>query len=219
MATWVSYFRVAEYFRTKLDIEEVPFIVANIGPDCGEPNEDWSQFTPPGQVTHWQTGTSRKNINSEAFFETYLKDRETLSKRHYSFYMGYYLHLLTDIAFIENMWNEMKVKYKEELEADKDFVWKMKEDWYDLDRLYLKKNPNFHTFKVFEEVESFPNDYLDYYSDTAMIRQIKYITSFYQESERDLEREYIYLTELEMSTAVDKACEDIMQDLRAKGIL
>lgn len=219
MATWISHLRVAEYFRSKLDIEEIPFIVGNIGPDCGEPNEDWSDFNPPGEITHWLQGETKESINSEAFFEVYLKDCESLSKKHYSFYMGYYLHLLTDTAFVQYVWMVKKQQYKKELEADTGFAWQMKKDWYDLDHLYLKKNPDFYVFKVFEQIEDFPNDYLDYYSDTAMIRQIKNITTFYQKGGEQVERVYIYLTEQEMEEAIQKINQSIEQTLREKGLL
>ena len=49
MATWMSHFRVADYFLDKLDILEKEFIVGNIAPDCGEPDEMRREFNPPSK--------------------------------------------------------------------------------------------------------------------------------------------------------------------------
>ncbi|MDP4091192.1 MAG: hypothetical protein Q8930_18250 [Bacillota bacterium] len=219
MATWISHFRVADYFVDKLDVEEKEFIVGNIGPDCGEPNEDWSAFNPPGSVTHWSVTGQKSSIDSEAFYNRYLSDPGSLSRKAYSFYIGYYLHLLTDIEFTKQISRPKFEKYAEEFEKDKNFIWTMKEDWYDIDHLYLKNHPDFYVFKVFSEIEGFPNDYLDYYSQTAMIKQIKYITNFYKSIEGNLDREYPYLTPEETEAFIHKACVNIQDKLLEKGIL
>ena len=52
---------------------------------------------------------------------------------------------------------------------------------------------------MFSEIEDFQNNYLEYYSQTAIIRQIKYITNFYKSFNGNLEREYPYLTEEELA--------------------
>ena len=96
----------------------------------------------------------------------------------------------------------------------------MKEDWYNIDHLYLQRNPDFNTFKVFSTVEEFPNEYLDYYSQTAMIKQIQYIIDFYKSFDgQGLDEEYKYLTPAEMDVFVDKACKSIEKRLIEKGIL
>ncbi|WP_163195104.1 zinc dependent phospholipase C family protein [Clostridium thermarum] len=219
MATWISHFRIADYFINKLEVDEKEFIVGNIGPDCGEPNEDWSKFTPPSSVTHWTVSGKKSEIDPEAFYNRYLTDSKLLSKKKYSFYIGYYLHLLTDVEFTKLVAAPKFEKYSQELEKDKNFIWTMKEDWYDIDHLYLRKHPDFYVFKVFSEIEEFPNDYLDYYSQTAMIKQIKYITNFYKSFESSLDREYTYLTPEETESFIYKACENIKYKLIEKGIL
>ncbi|WP_139902042.1 zinc dependent phospholipase C family protein [Clostridium thermarum] len=219
MATWISHFRIADYFLNKLDVEKKEFIVGNIGPDCGEPNEDWSKFTPPSSVTHWTTSGKKSEIDPEAFYNRYLIDSKSLSKKKYSFYIGYYLHLLTDVEFTKLVAVPKFEKYAKELEQDRNFICTMKEDWYDIDHLYLRNHPEFYAFKVFSEIEEFPNDYLDYYSQTAIIKQIKYITNFYKSFEGNLDREYSYLTPEETEAFFYKACENIKNKLIEKRIL
>lgn len=220
MATWMSHFRVADYFLDKLDILEKEFIVGNIAPDCGEPDEMRREFNPPSKVTHWTPSGYKRDIDSEAFYKSYLENYKVLSKKNYAFYLGYYIHLLTDILFTRDIAIPKEKKYSKEFEDNPDFIWIMKEDWYNIDHLYLQRNPDFNTFKVFSTVEEFPNEYLDYYSQTAMIKQIQYIIDFYKSFDgQGLDEEYKYLMPAEMDVFVDKACKSIEKRLIEKGIL
>jgi len=98
LATWGLHIRIAEkvLFRNKdLDIES--FLVGNIGPDCGVPNEDRSAFSPPTEISHWKTGIN-KSINPDEFVCEHLKKIFNDHKEK-SFLLGYYSHLLTDVEF------------------------------------------------------------------------------------------------------------------------
>lgn len=79
MATWMSHFRVADYFLDKLDILEKEFIVGNIAPDCGEPDEMRREFNPPSKVTHWTPSGYKRDIDSEAFYKSYLENYKVLT--------------------------------------------------------------------------------------------------------------------------------------------
>jgi len=47
MATWITHMRIAEHFMKRYkELNNAIFLVGNLGPDCGVPNEDWSIFTP-----------------------------------------------------------------------------------------------------------------------------------------------------------------------------
>lgn len=55
MAIWITYFCIADYFLDRIPgIVPRSFVVGNIGPDCGAPNEGWSVFTPPTEISHWK---------------------------------------------------------------------------------------------------------------------------------------------------------------------
>lgn len=220
MATWMSHFRVADYLINKLDVLEKEFIVGNIAPDCGEPDEMRRKFNPPSNVTHWTPSGYKRDIDSEAFYKIYLENYKALSKKKFSFYLGYYVHLLTDILFTKLIAVPKEDEFSKEFEENPDFIWTMKEDWYDIDHLYLKGNPEFYSFKVFSTVEDFSNEYLDYYSQRAMIKQIKYIIDFYKSHNgQGLDKVYKYLTPEEMDIFVAKACENVEKVLIEKGIL
>ncbi len=217
MATWGLHIRVAEKLLKRgyvLDREK--FLIGNIGPDCGMPNEDWSRFNPPREISHWCDRDGR-NITPERFFETYLSERVgDLGKR--SFYLGYYVHLLLDIE-----WGKIIDRKKEKdrnyapLREDKRFIWTIKKDWYDLDHLYFQKNRDSLFFKIFPYVERVPH-YLDYYPRGAISRQIRYITDFYQNPPENLDREYIYLSEKEMDDFVVRSSAYLELVLEEKSL-
>ncbi|MCQ4925125.1 zinc dependent phospholipase C family protein [Tissierella carlieri] len=212
MATWGAHIRIAEtILNANRSLDEKYFLVGNVGPDCGEPNEDWSEFFPSKSVSHWIN--KDEVIEAEKFYDEYL-NKEIEDDKLYSFLLGYYVHLLTDIEW-GNMVDEKKKiddEYKK-LETDKKFIWTIKKDWYDLDHLYFRKNPNSIFHRIFKNIESFP-DYLDYYPAGAIERQLRYISGFYTKYNGNPEREYIYLTEKEMDDFVSEKSNCIIELLK-----
>jgi hypothetical protein len=209
MATWIAHLRIAERLLNKgYNFEPTSFIVGNIGPDSGMPNEDWSEFNPPKTITHWQTEDNR--VNAKCFYEKYIEsDTTSKNQDEYSFKMGYYTHLLTDIEWSKLYDEKRKDRlYKEGLEKDKDFIWTIKKDWYGLDFLYLSKNPEciFHT--AFKHINYVP-DYLDYFPKGAFTKQVKYITEFYLGENEETKDNFIYLTEEEMERFINTALKEI----------
>lgn len=201
MATWIAHMRIAEHFMQKYEIlNNEKFLVGNIGPDCGVPNEDWSDFTPNKQVTHWRS-KDNTYIDADDFKNKYLK----VNDEKYPFYLGYYFHLLTDIEWSKfYRRKQLEPVYYEGLKKDKNFIWTIKEDWYGQDHLYLKDHPDSIFFTVFSKIDDFDNIYFDFYPDHAFIRQIKYITDFYLSHDENLERDFPFLSKLEMDVFVDE---------------
>ena len=217
MATWGLHIRIAEGLLNRgYDFDEESFLVGNIGPDCGMPNEDWSKFEPPTEVSHW-SDKGKKHIFADKFYKAYL-EKEVNDRKEKSFLFGYYTHLLTDIEFKKLVSKKQKedINYQR-LKTDKKFIWTIKEDWYDLDHLYFRDNPESIFFRVFQNIKHFP-DYLDYYPKGAIIQRIKYITEFYQNPSENLDREYKYLTKEEMNSFLDKTLDFIDNDLKLKLI-
>jgi hypothetical protein len=199
-----------------MKVNETQFIVGNIGPDCGEPNEDWSVFNPPATISHWTKTGMKRDIDSQGFYQEYIEhntDEEKLS-----FYLGYYVHLLTDILWVEEIHLPTKEKFQKEFEKDKDFIWKVKEDWSDQDHLFLLSHPDFRAFHIFETVKEFPNVYLSYYSPTAIEKQILHISGFYNSHEGNLNREYPYLNKEQADNFVELALGKIYKDLKYKNL-
>lgn len=202
MATWIAHMRIAEHFMKKNEsLNNVEFLVGNIGPDCGVPNDDWSRFTPDTKTTHWQTG-DKSTIDAEAFKRAYLRKKDVK----YPFYLGYYFHLLTDIEWMKLYeQKQQEPLYAEGLKADENFIWTIKKDWYGQDRVYLQEHRESIFFTKFSTINEFQNIYLDFYPENAFIRQIKYITEYYLQGieKENPNREFPFLSKAEMDTFVD----------------
>ena len=61
MATWITHLRIADKLMSRMDINNpIEFIVGNIGPDSGVPNEDWSRFKPTTEISHWKDDNTKE---------------------------------------------------------------------------------------------------------------------------------------------------------------
>lgn len=200
MASWMIHLRIADELLVRLrQIDETAFVMGNIAPDSGVPNADWTQFHPPKAITHFQKKTeSGKRIDVDSFCKRYFNQNlvSTYSVKEYSFFLGYYLHLLTDVRWTETILSGLKRDYPKAYAENKNrLIETAKEDWYDLDFLYLEKNPGFKAFSVYENAIGFDNEFMDMFSRDAFDNRRQYICGFYHSEEHgDLYREYKYLT-------------------------
>lgn len=214
MATWIAHLRIAENILKNMDdLDSIAFILGNVGPDSGVPNEDWSSFNPPKKITHWIN--EENNIDAERFFDRYLKNN-LMEYSKYSYVLGYYIHLLTDIEW-SKFFNEKKKNalYNKKLKEDASFIWTIKKDWYGLDFLYLEKNPNFIFHTIFKNIDEVP-DYIDYFPKGALMKQVKYITEYYLGDNEETKENFIYLNEEEMDKFIDDTSKKINSILKGK---
>lgn len=220
MATWMVHLRIADKLLDQIpNLLQTEFIVGNIAPDSGIPNEDWSVFTPSGDISHFKTTDTDglKDIHINEYVERYftLEQKKQYDGKQTSFYLGYLTHLLTDMMWANQIVRPGIYKFKELFEKDRTKgIWTMKEDWYDLDFLFLKKYPDFRAFSIYENAVGFENEYLDFFSVGAFDNRREYITGFYREEKEGLEREYPYLNENDMNCFVDSNAEKLVRILR-----
>jgi hypothetical protein len=99
-------------------------------------------------------------------------------------------------------------------ENRKTWIWTLKKDWYDLDYLYIKRNPEFRAFSIYKNAVGFRNDYMDIFGAGAFENRRKYIVDFYSGESENLEREYTYLKEEEMDRFVEESTDRITQILK-----
>lgn len=201
MATWIAHMRIAEYFmKNCASLNSNAFLVGNIAPDCGVPNEDWSHFTPDANITHWKTGENKLTIDADAFKQSYLQIKD----ESYPFFLGYYFHLLTDIEWAK-LYERKKQDplYAEGLVADKKFIWTIKKDWYGQDHVYLQEHKESVFYTAFSKIDDFPNVYFNFYPDDAFIRKIRYITDFYLKANENPNRDFPFLSKAEMNAFVE----------------
>lgn len=220
MASWMVHLRIADKLLDKIpDLSPVEFIMGNMAPDSGVPNEDWSSFSPSTKVSHFRTddGSFRKEIDLNAYLSRYFapEQKAGYNEKQYSFYLGYYTHLLTDCLWTKFILAPSRDKFAEERAADKaGWIARMKDDWYDLDFLYLKKHPGFRAFRAYLGSVGFVNTYMDFFAPDAFDNRREYITNFYLQENSNLDRDYPYLTEAEADGFVEKAVISILQTIQ-----
>lgn len=225
MASWMIHLRIADTLLDRIPgLSPIEFIMGNMAPDSGVPNEDWTAFSPNTQTSHFRTdnGSGKKKIDLNAYLSQYFttEHRKTYDEKQFSFYLGYYTHLLSDCLWSDRIADPARRKFAPEFsEKGKSFWWQIKEDWYDLDYLYLKKHPGFRAFRAYLGSVGFVNTYLDFFAPDAFDNRREYITNFYLQGKDNLEREYPYLTEAEADYFVEDAAGEILRILRnSQGI-
>lgn len=196
MAEWVSHLIVADKVLERLPwLSRHEFCVGNIAPDCNIPNEDWTEFTPSRQVTHWMSDNRKKADDCTAFRDEYIIKRigDIRSAEELSFLFGYYAHLITDAEHQRAIRDEKRVAaawkrakaYDElrELSSGMDENWdnfkkifpdrkdRMK-DFYVPEREYLDAHPESGYFTEIQGLETIP-DYIDYLPKGAIPAKVK----------------------------------------------
>lgn len=213
MASWMVHLRIADRLLDEIpDLPATEFIVGNIAPDSGVPNEDWTSFTPNTTVSHFKTET--KKADPDAFAQKYFTPelQAGYSRQQYGFYLGYLVHLITDVLWARDIYAPSRVRFAAERDRDPErFVWKMKEDWYDLDYKYLRDHPDFRAFGIYLGAAGFVNEFMEDFAPDAFDNRRRYITDFYLQSNDHLDREYPYLTEEEMDAFVETCTAEILR--------
>lgn len=220
MASWMVHLRIADRLLSRMPhLSPIEFLVGNIAPDSGVPNEDWSAFFPPTTVSHFKNGTQK--ACPEAFAAKYFtpEQQRAYGKQQFAFYLGYLSHLITDVLWSENIVAPTLAKFdKADVSDREDFIWKAKEDWYDLDYKYLRDHPGFRAFRAYLGAVGFRNDFMEEFADDAFDNRRIYITDFYLQPKENLDREYPYLTEAEMDAFVANAEDTILAILHTNYI-
>lgn len=216
MASWMIHLRIADGLLEKIPgLSAEAFVMGNIAPDSGVPNADWSSFSPSTAVSHFRqdNGSGKKAIEIAAFASQYFNDdqRKRYDREAYSFFLGYLTHLLTDRLWSDKIAQPSLGKYL--VEGNREMIAKVKADWYDQDRLFLRANPNFRSFMIYKNIKDFPNIYMDIFSRDAFDNRRAYIVGFYSEEHDNLDREYPFLTQEDADSFVEEACSEILNQL------
>ena len=146
-------------------------------------------------VTHWTDSGHKTDIDTDKFYNTYLKNADVWGDA--AFYLGYFIHLLTDIKWSSQMYLPTRIKYHDEYEKNPAFLIEIKKDWNDLDYRFLKENPDFRTYKRFCRMceNTKIKDFLPYYEPGQLDIQCKKIVQYYEnyKPSADLMRKYRFL--------------------------
>lgn len=215
MASWMIHLRVAQGIYEKLNlVHKKEFVMGNIAPDSGLPKVDGTGFEPDAEVSHFRTIDENgiKDIHEELFVDRYFtkEKREKYSAMEYAFYFGYLIHLLTDKLWASQIVYGAKEKLPDLFEQDNVAFWKkVKQDWYDLDFLYLKKHPEFEAFQIYEGIEQFKNIYLTFFVENAFEQRKQFIVEFYRNGVATVEERETYISAKELDAFVEDAVKEI----------
>jgi hypothetical protein len=216
LATWVTHFRIAEeLLKTDIPVSPIEFLVGNIGPDCGLIGEDGVP-QPPKEITHFEV---EGRISADSFYKQYLRDDKVTLSREFSYYLGYYIHLVTDEKWIKLLDRKKKEKVYQDILNSPEYAGLVKKDWYGLDFLYLKHHKDNIFWSEFQHITAFP-EYLSFFKNGQTFEQIQNITRFYQTSSISEDHEFIYLKTDEVNDFVRKTLQEVKEGLNEKrGLL
>jgi len=192
MAPWVMHLRVAELLENALAISDrTAYFVGSVAPDSGRMTGDFD-YVPPKDVSHWKregvTIEERIELN-RAFYDKYVRGEPDPARR--AFYLGYYVHILTDTLFVRDV-------IKPYIQTATRPVWRARINeiracWYDIDFCFVAAHPGYVPLALLAGVESFPDGYLDYFAPGDITERVRYITKLYRDSRPDPGLEYITL--------------------------
>ena len=194
MASWITHLMIADGVLHHFpNLDRRGFCVGNIAPDCNVENEDWTSFTPPREVTHWMQAARKKSADCDLFCEEYIVKRrnEIKSVEEYAFLLGYYSHLITDVAFQAMTRNADRLRAAwDRIKDDNRFCTAgagMEETWdaikmlipkkermrqiYAIEWEYLRDHPDSGYLTEILPLKNFP-DYIDYLPAGAIARKI-----------------------------------------------
>jgi len=213
MATWIAHFRIAERILDQYhELDRCTFAVGNIAPDSGIPNEDWSSFTPPSEVTHFLHEKVSEDLR---FYQTYIHPIkwEQPGDAEYGFRLGYFCHLVCD-----NLWRTHIAEPVHEInralfEADPAFIWTVKEDWYALDFEYVRTHPHSLFWSDFLSC-CCPPITLDFLLEEGVRERIRYIKEYYQRDDDEInamiDQPRKYLHKEQMDAFIDTASSALL---------
>ena len=215
MATWAVHLRVGEkILKTLQGIDETAFYVGCIAPDSGRMVDDFT-YLPPKDVSHWKReGVSyeqRFEDNAE-FYKKYAENER--DNKMFSFFLGYYVHILTDTIYVRDiihpyMFGRGKELWRKNIKA-------IRKGWYEIDARFLAKNRPYYPLELVGTATDFENTVLDYFTRTDIGERMKYAYDFYSNSQPDYSTELITHDEKKTDEIIEYASEFIRELLKTK---
>lgn len=216
MASWIIHLRVAEQIYQRLNIKPInEFVLGNIAPDSGVPADDGTGFIPSASISHFRTIDENgiKCIHEDLFIRKYFsKERRLLyTPEEHAFFLGYLTHLITDKIWAREIVYDAKEQFHSLFLSDRALFWKMiKTDWYDLDFMYLKANPSFEAFQIYQKNPYIKNTYIDIFAKDAFEKRRVFILDFYAKGVANVAERATYLSQKDLDRFVASADEEIL---------
>lgn len=213
MGTWISHFRIAECLLDQLPgLDAEMFVIGNVAPDSGRPNEDWTSFDPPKTVTHFlNPGEDEGRIHDLSFYHGWVRPLNLADTARFSFVLGYFTHLVSDNLWMHLIGHAAKETFAAEFAADHAATWgRVKDDWYGLDHKYLRDHPD-NVFTRWVLGTPNPTSPLPFLPSEALAERLDDLRAYYGSAEGlVLDRPYPYLDEATMDRVVKDSARVIL---------
>lgn len=136
MATWMTHLRIGDLVFGAMDapwLDPLYFAFGSVAPDNGMPMPD-GRYEPSKAATHYGHSDDREYARFA---------RENLmgvaDDRAYSFYLGYYLHIVTDAAWVKGVYRAERRAFRSLFESDGAYNAAVKAEWDVLDFRFLRQ--------------------------------------------------------------------------------
>lgn len=236
MANWATHIRIAEHLKEAFCfLDERGLCMGSIAPDCNVENEDWTSFTPPREITHFMSGSSKTTADYEGFYARYIQGRQFMGDEEFAFLIGYYAHLATDAAFQRFIRDEQRVRamiarlkgfepYRCQLSGMPEThdtvkrVFDRRQRMNDIVRYeyaHLMRHPDGMHQRILLATRTFP-DYLAFLPPGAIVRKIGVMGKPMQPMEG--ESEGLFFSKEEYEDFIVQTTEMIVDLIREKGI-
>ncbi len=213
MATWIVHLRVAEkVLQTLNNIDETAYYVGSLAPDSGRMVDAFT-YMPPKDVSHWKrekVSYEQRFLDNAEFYKKYGENESDVFKR--SFYIGYYVHILTDTLFVRDVIHPFIEKngrpfWRENID-------KIRAGWYELDFRFVEANKNYRPLGIISAVNDFPNVYFDYFAIDDITERVRYAADLYANCKTDESVEFLTITPEGMEIFIETAVESIISILK-----
>lgn len=213
MATWVVHLRVAEkVLETLCNIDETAYYVGTLAPDSGKMADAFT-YLPPKDISHWKRdGVSyeQRFLDNAEFYEKYAENEADTYKK--SFYIGYYVHILTDTLFVRDVIHPFIDKNgKPFWRANID---RIRAGWYELDFRFVTANNNYRPLEIISAVTDFLNRYFDYFAPDDITERVRYAADLYANCKTDETVEFLTISPDGMERFIEYAAECIIGILK-----
>ena len=234
MASWLMHFRVADALGKTEVLRDLPpsaaaaFVVGNVAPDSGIPAPDGKGYIPDKTTSHFMRRFSGvpHGQNPERCDPAWLIDTRLLpavereDSEAAAFFLGYLCHLVTDNAWVRDFIYPAKEKFAhlrledgiETPEGVDRFYAFVKKDWYDMDYLYLRRNPSLPAYELFLEISSFENRFLPFFPTDAFSTKRREIEEFYRRGVAEVTEREVYISDAEIELFLDTVARELLSD-------
>lgn len=217
MPTWINHFRIADKLLNKIcTLDKEYFVIGIIAPDCGMPEGKHGVYKPYTGITHFTKDleySKKTDCDFEYVYQNYIKNENDIKKK--SFYIAYFIHLLTDCIFAQNVFVPIENSLGD-FRMNQALRNQIRSERKNTDFLYLKNNIS-PSYEMFKRCTEWNEDYPEWYKHNEIAIQMKNIVNYYENAEYK-KTDFKYITPKLMDKFVDYTYEIVIKELAARSI-